>query len=315
MIPNILEDFLGDAHLHNKETGQMEFDCPACAMDKGLVSGDGKHNLAVNYDKGVFKCWVCKDYNHMYGGIPRLIKKYGTSKHLKQYLLLKPIVKLEDSDEPLEIEVKYPNGFKPLAKTNPRIFKYNNAMTYLTKRGIGMDLIEEYNIGFTTEGRFFNRIIIPSLDKFGELNYFIARSFDYKTKPKYLNPDVPKEQIIYNEDKINWDSTIYLVEGVFDHIVIPNSIPLLGKYINNLLKDMLFEKAKANIVIVLDDDASEDAKVMYKQLNIGELAGRIRICTPPDGYDPSKIYEKMGARGIWLLLHNRTKIPSDWELH
>jgi DNA primase len=308
MIPNILEDFLGDAYAHNRDTGQMEFDCPACALDKGLMGGDGKHNLAINISQGVFKCWVCRFSNRMQGGIPKLIKKYGTKKQLQQYLLLKPLVKYENEEEVVvQADLKFPEGFKKFSTTNPNKYKYREALKYLTNRGIGMDIITEYDIGYTTDGRFFNRIIIPSYDSFGDLNYFIARSFDFKTKPKYLNPDAEKKENVFNEFKINFDATIYLVEGVFDHIVIPNSIPLLGKFIPDKLKALLYDKAKANIVIVLDDDAEEDAEELYLQLNVGVLKDRIRVCTPPADYDPSKIYEKKGSRGIRLLLQNRTK--------
>ncbi len=56
------------------------------------------------------------------------------------------------------------------------------------------------------------------------------------------------------------------------------------------------------VVIVLDDDAYADARNLYMQLNFGDLRGRIKIVRPPDGYDPSKIFEKKGNRGIVMLL-------------
>jgi hypothetical protein len=46
-------------------------------------------------------------------------------------------------------------------------------------------------------------------------------------KLKYINPKAEKQEIIFNIGKLNLDATIYLVEGVTDHIVTPNSIPLL----------------------------------------------------------------------------------------
>jgi len=181
-------------------------------------------------------------------------------------------------------------------------------MRYLKKRGIGMDLITKYDIGYTIDGNFMNRIIIPSYDISGVINYFIARSFHWKTKPKYMNPEAEKQEVIFNEDKINWDSTIYLVEGVFDHIVVPNSIPLLGKFMSEKLFEEIYTKASGNIVILLDADAYEDAVFLYKKLNIGHLTGKILMCTPAESYDPSLIYEKWGKRGIVTLLKSSTKL-------
>ena len=92
MIADVFRQFLGEPAEHNDETGQMSFDCPACAEDKALPygQGDGKHKLAVNYKRGVFKCWVCGPVNNMHGKIPKLIKRYGNKKILKEYNLFKP---------------------------------------------------------------------------------------------------------------------------------------------------------------------------------------------------------------------------------
>ena len=114
--------------------------------------------------------------------------------------------------------------------------------------------------------------------------------------------------IIFNEDKINWDATLYLVEGVFDHIVIPNSIPLLGKTISEKLRGLLYKNTKADIVILLDDDAQEDAIRLYKSLNIGDLYNRVKMCTPPPNHDPSSIFEKWGSDGIVRLLKTSRRL-------
>jgi DNA primase len=265
-----------------------------------MINGDGKGNLEINYNKGVFKCWVCKDTNDMSGTISKLINRYGNPKILKDYNIFKPENTHEEINTKEKSIVTLPEGFKPLKNCTSKDFKYNSAIEYLNKRGITEDIINEYNIGYTTIGHFYNRIIIPSYDEHGFLNYFIARWFDKKyTKLKYLNlKEVDKQSIIFNENKINWDATIYLVEGATDHIVVPNSIPLLGKYISEILLYMLHEKAMANIVIFLDGDAYEDAKKLYDKLNFGRLRGRIKICQIKDTLDPSKIHEKWGKKGI-----------------
>lgn len=272
-----------------------------------MYDGDGKGNLELNYHKDVFKCWVCKDQNQMSGSITRLIKRYGTKKNQRDYRLFKPDIDYHLEKPP--VVVTLPEGFKKLKDCTSKDYKYDAAMAYLRSRGITDDIIEKFDIGYTTEGTFYNRIIFPSYDEDGELNYFLARWFDKKpNKLKYINPDAEKQTIIVNENKVNWDATLYLVEGITDHIVTPNSIPLLGKFISEILLDKIYENAKGLVVIVLDADARDDAEFLYMKLNFGKLYGRIRICTVPEGYDPSKIFEKAGKRGIVQLLRSADKL-------
>jgi hypothetical protein len=42
LVVEILEDFLGNHKKHYEAKGQISFDCPECAMEKGLMDGDGK---------------------------------------------------------------------------------------------------------------------------------------------------------------------------------------------------------------------------------------------------------------------------------
>ncbi len=309
LVVNILSSFLGEHRKHNEDTGQIAFDCPACSADKGLPEGDGKGNLEVNYERGMFKCWACQETNNMHGPVTKLLKKYGTPKNLRDYLLVKPDSEQFLGKEKKKIILTLPESYKKLSKCNGTEYKYQQAISYLRERGITDEIIEKYDIGFTNRGKFFNRIIIPSYDSDGELNYFIARWFPNEyTKLKYLNPDVEKQEIVFNEGKINWDATIYLVEGATDHIVTPNSIPLLGKYLPEKLLDLLQEKAKAYVVIVMDDDAYEDTVRLYHEINFGELRGKVKVVKCPTGYDPSKVFEKFGAKGIVKLLKSAYKL-------
>lgn len=314
-VTQILESVLGNPRKHNHGAGQIAFDCPTCSEEKGMPQGDGKGNLEVNYKKNVYRCWACSGYNNTHGNLFKLIKTYGSKKDLEDYKLLLPSL---DFDEEIvthknEEVLKLPEGYKKLSKCTTKDYLYDKVINYLKKRGVTDNIIKHYDIGYTTVGKYNNRIIIPSYDEFGDLNYFVTRSFDSKVKPKYLNPDVDKQSIIFNHGKLNFNSTIYLVEGTFDHIVIPNSIPLLGKYVSDKLWVEL-QKANGYIVILLDSDAVEDAINIYKKLNIGKLYGRIKMNIPPDGHDPSTIYQNLGAKGIKMLIEN-SYIPSESRIY
>lgn len=282
-IVEILEDVFGNYKIHNDYKGQISFDCPVCSYDiKGLDDGDGKGNLEINYKYNVYKCWSCAETHETHGSIYKLIKKYGTPKQLKKYQLLRPEY---DESQPKKVykQVKLPKefiSFKNVSSGLKLTPQYKMAWNYIKKRNITEEMINKFNIGFCYQGMYENRIIIPSYDENGEINYFIARSYLSNTRMKYKNPEAQKEIIIFNENLINWYETIYLVEGVFDAIFLPNAIPMLGKYMSDNLFTKLYERA-FKIVIVLDGDAWNNAEKLYHRLNCGKLMGRVWIVKLP----------------------------------
>lgn len=278
-IIEILEDIFGDYKLHSDYKGQISFDCPVCSYDiKQLDHGDGKGNLEINYKRGVYKCWSCAETHDTHGSIFKLVKKYGTPRQNKKFLLLMP----EEVDEVKRVykKVYLPRefvSFKNVSQGLKLTPQFKQAWNYIKKRNITDEMIEKFNIGFCYTGLYENRIIIPSYDTELTLNYFIARSYLSKTKLKYKNPEVQKEIIIWNEHLINWEETLYIVEGAFDSIFVPNSIPMLGKFMSDNLFKTIYTNAKKDIVIVLDPDAWNDATKLYHKMNCGKLMGRVFI--------------------------------------
>lgn len=281
-VVDILDDILGESKNHNDFSGQISYDCPVCSHEiKGLDHGDGKGNLEINYKLGVYKCWACCDTHRTYGVLRFFIKKYGTKEQLKKYDLLSP----EDAEiyKKKYNPVKLPKEFILLNSVSDG-FKlthhYKRAMGYLKKRNITNDMIQKHHIGFCYTGQYINRIIIPSYDDNLDLTYFIARTYEERNKLKYKNPEAEKDIIIWNERLIDWDEPIYLVEGPFDSIFLPNSIPMLGKKMSEKLFEKLYNNAK-KIIIVLDGDAWEDALKLYRKLNGGRLFGKIWLAKLP----------------------------------
>lgn len=312
MIVNILENFLGTPRSHYEGRKQVSFDCPMCSEDKGKYHGDGKGNLAINYEQCVYKCWSCWERNNMYGALPYLIRKYGNKQQYKDFLLVAPKID-RTIDKELEKEkliVTLPESYKKFSESSPYYTNYNEAYQYVKSRGVSDYALEKYQVGYTCDGKHKNRIIIPSYDINGELNYYIARAYDKWNKFKYLNPEAEKQSIIFNEGLVNWNSTVYLVEGAFDHIVTPNSIPLLGKFISDKLYHTLQTRCKSDVVIVLDGGKEErkDSMVLYRKLNTINLYNRVKVVFIKDGMDLSLINEKFGPSGILKTLKTAHKI-------
>lgn len=282
VLVELLRDVLGDEKQHYESKGQISFDCPVCAREKGLDRGDNKGNLEINYYRHVYKCWACSDTDGTQGPLGKLFDQFGTKKQKKVYNLIKP------EEQKVEIKkankLRFPEGYTTFEDSNSRFIPHIEAMRYLTSRGITDDIIKKYKIGYTVSGDFAYRIIVPSFNLEGELNYFIARAWTPR-KMKYKNPTAEKDKIIFNEALIDWDKDIYLVEGVFDGFFLNNSIPMLGKKISALLFETLYNKAKGNIIICTDGDAWNDGLKIYHELNGGTLYNKIKIIKLPKDKD------------------------------
>jgi DNA primase len=278
VLVELLTEFLGDPHQHYESKGQISFDCPACAEEKGLDGGDGKGNLEINYGKHVYKCWACSETYGTHGPLGKLFDQYASKSQKKVYNLIKPEeLKQEDIKRP---KLRLPEGFTTFKDSNPRFIPHIEAYKYLQSRGINDEIIDKYKIGYTVNGDFAYRIIVPSYNKEGALNYFVARAWVPK-KMKYKNPAIPKDEIIFNEGLINWEKDVYLCEGAFDSFFLENSIVMLGKKMSKLLFETLYTNANGNIIICCDGDAFNDGMRVYHELNGGRLYNKIKIVKLP----------------------------------
>jgi DNA primase len=265
----LLENILGDHGLHYPNRGQISFNCPVCDDERN------KYNLEVNYFNNVYKCWSCGDSEGTHGSLGKLFDKYGNKKNKKLYNILKPeTVKVKEKKLP---KLRLPEGYKKFSEVSRVYPVRRQAMNYLISRGITDEMVEKYQIGFCDTGDHNGRIIIPSYNKKNELNYYISRSWDPNSRYKYKNPIAPKDEIIFWENIIDWNKDIYLVEGVFDGLFLPNSIPMLGKHMSQLLFEEIYNNAKGDIVICLDADAWSNSSKLYHELNGGSLYDRIKI--------------------------------------
>lgn len=329
---NILAVFLGESKGgYDERNFQYQFPCPRC-IEKDGYGESHKYNLEVNLQKQVFQCWKCASSgdDEMKGTIVKLIKLYGNDKLLEEYKSIihsireSDLYKFNFNEKDFNIdtsiiekeELKFPPSYKRFKKNERNNY---GALRYLKNRGIGWDIIDKYQIGYTekeTENRKGSfRVIIPSYNAIGELNYWVGRDYlppskKYATRLKYDNPKVEKKNIIFNEEKIQWDADITLVEGPFDHIVVPNSIPLLGKALNKDYKLYwdLISKANAHINIFLDGDAYNTVKEIYRLLNHGRLYEKIRYIPVNRDDDPSSLYQKGGYKLIAEHLKNAQHI-------
>ena len=250
VIINILDEVLGVGT--SLKGNEQAHHCPFCHHHK--------KKLQINLETQQWHCWVCDSKGRK---IQTLLKRlHVDSKRIKKVYEIYGddyIVSSTTTDEE-KVELRLPSEFKSLLKKpkglNPL---YKKVVQYAKDRRISKEDIIKYNIGYCDSGIYTNRIIIPSYDVDGRLNYFIARSVYEEEKFKYKNPPISKNVTIF-ENQINWKEPITLTEGVFDALAVKrNAIPLLGKFIPKTLMDSIYKRGVKEIKIILDKDAQDQA--------------------------------------------------------
>ena len=248
-VINILDTTLGVGS--SLKGNEQAHHCPFC--------NHHKKKLQVNLDTQRWHCWVCDSKGR---SIQSLLRKLNVD--VRDLNRLKDIYGEDDytlvAKDEYVAKLQLPAEFKQL-HFKPKGFnpEYNQAINYLKERGITQADIVKYNIGYCSEGLYFGRVIVPSYDENGDLNYFVARSYYKEERMKYKNPPVNRDVIVF-ENQINWNEPITLVEGVFDSFSVKrNCIPLLGKFLLSKLKNKIIEKGVKEVTILLDSDAISDS--------------------------------------------------------
>jgi DNA primase len=256
----LVESVLGKGQSTSK--GNYAFKCPFCThhknkMEISLRTTDKRENF--------WHCWVCGAKGKT---ILSLFKKVKApqDKIAELNILVVPNKKDKTTEQGAP---ELPKEFIPLftsVEDKVAQIEAKHALKFLKNRGITTDDITKYNIGFCKEGAYAERVIIPSYDNLGKLNYFIARSYKDSDR-KYKNPPIAAKEAIGFELYINWDAPIILVEGMFDALTIKrNVIPLFGKVLHDKLMKKLVESSVNRIYIALDNDARKDALKQAERL-------------------------------------------------
>ena len=203
----------------------------------------------------------------------RLVRKFADFRTLQKWDKLdgrEDITKFDDifseHNEVEEIQrIDLPKEFITLTGHH-RAMATTPALNYLQNRGVTKQDILHWKIGCCMSGDYNNRVVIPSFDEDGYVNYFVARTFNGSWR-KYLNPPASKD-IIFNELYLDFDKDLVIVEGIFDAIIAgPNSVPILGSTLRENSK--LFQQIVKNdtpVYIGLDVDAERKTKKIIKDL-------------------------------------------------
>lgn len=255
-IVSIFNQLLGESAWIRKGGQQAVYHCPFCTHRKK------KLEIAVDgEDFGSYNCWICGTSGKALHTLLWKLKappsaftelsKYtgGPSKYTK-------------STDVEEVRLDLPDEFISLVD-GEKTMEYVNALDYLRSRKITKEDIIRYNIGYCESGDYRNRVVMPSYDADGKLNFFCARAYNNHTNMAYMLPPWDKNIIGY-ELLINWAAPVTIVEGTFDAIAVRrNAIPLFGNTISDKLLLKIIESGVEEVNILLDNDALRKAMAIY----------------------------------------------------
>lgn len=227
--------------------------CPICSPIDA-----SKKKLSIRTDNDINHCWVC---GWKARSLAPLLKKHGTQSQLDIYRSIFGIPGVKDNivtggKELVEEKLVLPKDFQLLVFAPDNDPDVKAMWRYLFSRGLCEKDAWYYKFGVSNEQKWKRRILMPSFDSQGNLNYFTARTIDKNKRPKYDNPDVDRNPVVFNEINIDWSQRLVLCEGPFDLVkCVENSTSLLGSDLDE--RHELFNKILLHgtpIALALDGD-------------------------------------------------------------
>lgn len=310
LLKDIILTSFGDIKSH-RHGEQIQVNCPHCAKLYNNYEPDNKYNLEINLNKKVYKCWKCG----ISGPIPKLLKYYAKKNIYDLYIDNFDYEYLEKKDydeDEVYREVILPKEFIPFSKMDKDIPSHLEAYNYMKyTRNIDDITLKDLNIGFCDEGYYKHRILIPSYDSNSKLNYFITRTY-INHRITYIKPKI-NQDIIFNENKLDWASTVYVVEGGFDYISIPiNTLCLLGKdFIPYIFEKVV--KYKPQLVFILDPDAMKQTIKYINIFNNMEI-NNIKYIELPKNQDIDELRKRIGNDKLPTYILNNSKELTDLDI-
>lgn len=291
----LLVKLLGPGEIDRRAIN-AQFWCPFCKHADAK-----KRKLAVRVDDGIVHCWVC---NWSARSPLRLAPVLGASTELREKLReaygdVGPVV--EDESIVEEVGAELPSDFTLVCDEIDRGVRHPDKLAsirYLEKRGVTYNSAKCFRLGLSNASIFRRRVIFPSFDSEGALNYVTARAIDDETTFKYFNTQRQRSSLVFNEVDVAWNRELVLVEGPFDltACVGLNAAPMLGSWLDE--NYLLFNRIVANrtpVVLAFDPDAAKKQEKVAKRLLQYEISVKVVDWT---GHSPESDPAKVGSEAF-----------------
>ena len=300
---DLVSEILGYTRRYSQGISEVEFNCPNCD------GGRNKFNLVVNIENHVFHCWSCQ-YR---GRVARIFSDLGDQDQKVKYdrISLKPTYTNIEEEDTEDISI---GDFRSLKVEWADSLTYKAAMKYLSKRKITKEHIDQWDICYSENGKYSDRIIVPSRNLRGKVEYFIARDIWDTNEMKYKNPRSRKQTVIFGEKFIDWTKPVILTEGVFDAMVLYNAVPLLGTKIeghDKLIRKIM--KHKTPIILGFDEDKTGETERIKVAKYLENLGSTLYIITGNEYNDLASAFQERG-RGYLVDLVRKAELFDELEM-
>jgi hypothetical protein len=245
-------------------------ECPSCGKS-------GKRKLSIHLETGQCHCWVCglrakRVSSVLYKHVSREAAEEYRRACEGEYSQHDDLEEEEASPPKLRLPEDFRPVFSRSVTSDP---DSRQAARYLLRRGLSVDDIVRFRLGVAPSVK--RRVVIPSFDSEGSINFYTARSIDPDINLRYTNAQVKKTEIIFNEINIDWSQELVVVEGPFDLMKCPdNATCLLGSSLG--VGHLLFHRIAANrtpVVLALDADMRPKTQKIAELLHSYDC--RVRI--------------------------------------
>lgn len=285
--PLIIQLFCEENLCKVKENnGKLFAQCPFCGKEY-------KH-FNIDLKTGLYFCYHCSAKGNFYQLVKHITGSFPNMDTMEeQYtseLSLQELQNIFSSVQETSNNQKYQTDWKIDTCEIDTIGRIpNKARNYLLSRGVSTEMAKKLKFRVAVSGRYNGRIIMPITEN-DVVQNFVARLIGKEGK-RYTGPHknegyTNKGELLWNLDKLQYNTEIVLVEGIFDGIAIMNKFPivaLLGKSLSNIQAEKILEKAKS-VIILLDAEFVESAKKIAEKL-LGFIPIKIGIMKKGDPSD------------------------------
>ena len=244
-------------------------ECPSCGKT-------GKRKLSIHIETGRCHCWVCGLRSKRVSSVLHKHVSPETAQEFRRRFEGGDEHITPDEEDTAPPALQLPEDFRPLFRRNAALdAEARQAIRYLFTRGVSSDDIVRFRLGTASSIR--RRVIIPSFDAEGAVNFYTGRSIDADVYLRYSNCKAKKTEIVFNELNLDWCQELVVVEGPFDLFRCPeNATCLLGSSLNE--GHLLFQRIAANrtpVVLALDSDMQKKTQKMAELLSSYDCPVRI----------------------------------------
>ena len=307
---------------------------------------DHDPSLSISEDKQIYKCFVCGNGGNVFSFVqnykkisfPESVVEVSKiiGKPIEVDLAPKKVSKFQPYYDVLNSMIAYSSYLLSGSKLG------ENAMKYLVNRGIEKDAIEYFSIGLNPDNNviykylnsqkytdeniiksgvcrmmdkgmsdiFYNRIVFPIHDMYGNPIAFTARDYEGKSDSKYINSN---ENIIYTKgdnlynyhrarDAAKKSTYVIVCEGVMDVIAYYragkyNAVATLGTACTKKQIELL--KTLSNHVVLSYDG---DKAGQVANMKIGEMlldsGFNVSVIDNQTELDPDEIIQQYGKNAL-----------------